>query len=46
MNNVKAPYNVNSLTNEVAMNAMDRVEVLEKNIAILLEQHTASLFTT
>ena len=38
MNNVKAPYNVNSLTSEVAMNALDNVAVLEKNVGILLEQ--------
>lgn len=38
MNNVKAPYNVNSLTSEVAINAMANVATLEKNVAILLEQ--------
>lgn len=38
MNNVKAPYNVNKLTSEVAMNAMKNIEVLEKNIKILLDQ--------
>lgn len=38
MNNVKAPYNVNSLTSEVAVNAMDNIAVLEKKIALLLEQ--------
>eukprot|EP00565_Helicotheca_tamesis_P009184 CAMPEP_0185729932 /NCGR_PEP_ID=MMETSP1171-20130828/7761_1 /TAXON_ID=374046 /ORGANISM="Helicotheca tamensis, Strain CCMP826" /LENGTH=383 /DNA_ID=CAMNT_0028398875 /DNA_START=175 /DNA_END=1326 /DNA_ORIENTATION=- len=39
MNNVKAPYNVNSLTSEVAMNALDRVEdVLKKNVECILEQ--------
>lgn len=38
MNNVKAPYNVNSLTSEVAINAMDSVAVMEKNVATLLEQ--------
>jgi histidinol-phosphate aminotransferase len=40
MNNVKAPYNVNSLTTEVAMNALDNIKTLEKNIATLLEQRT------
>ena len=38
MNNVKAPYNMNSLTTEVAMNALDSIKTLEKNIATLLEQ--------
>mmetsp|Transcript_15667 Transcript_15667/g.22097 ORF Transcript_15667/g.22097 Transcript_15667/m.22097 type:complete len:375 (-) Transcript_15667:202-1326(-) len=38
MNNVKAPYNVNSLTSEVAINAMKNIPTLEKNIAELLDQ--------
>jgi histidinol-phosphate aminotransferase len=38
MNNVKAPYNVNSLTSEVAINAMGNIATLEKNVATLLEQ--------
>ena len=38
MNNVKAPYNVNSLTSEVALNAFDNIALLEKNVATLLEQ--------
>lgn len=38
MNNVKAPYNVNSLTSEVAINAMDNIATLEKNVATLLAQ--------
>jgi len=38
MNNVKAPYNVNKLTSEVAVNAMKKIDVLEKNIKILLGQ--------
>jgi histidinol-phosphate aminotransferase len=38
MNNVKAPYNVNSLTSEVAINAMKSIPTLEKNIAALLAQ--------
>lgn len=38
MNNVKAPYNVNVLTSEVALNAMNSIETLEKNIAQILEQ--------
>ena len=38
MNNVKAPYNVNSLTSEVAINAMKSVSTLEKNVAKLLAQ--------
>jgi len=40
MNNVKAPYNVNVLTSEVAMNAMSSIATLEKNIAQTLEQRT------
>lgn len=40
MNNVKAPYNVNSLTSEVAINAMDNIGTLEQNIATLLEQRS------
>lgn len=38
MNNVKAPYNVNKLTSEVANNAMKNIDVLEKNVKTLLEQ--------
>eukprot|EP00560_Eucampia_antarctica_P007678 CAMPEP_0197823624 /NCGR_PEP_ID=MMETSP1437-20131217/944_1 /TAXON_ID=49252 ORGANISM="Eucampia antarctica, Strain CCMP1452" /NCGR_SAMPLE_ID=MMETSP1437 /ASSEMBLY_ACC=CAM_ASM_001096 /LENGTH=374 /DNA_ID=CAMNT_0043422873 /DNA_START=215 /DNA_END=1339 /DNA_ORIENTATION=+ len=38
MNNVKAPYNVNKLTSEVAQNAMKNIPFLEKNIQILLTQ--------
>lgn len=38
MNNVKAPYNVNKLTSEVAQNAMKNVHVLKKNIDILIEE--------
>jgi histidinol-phosphate aminotransferase len=38
MNNVKAPYNVNSMTSEVAINAMKSISTLEKNIASLLSQ--------
>lgn len=38
MNNVKAPYNVNKLTSEVAQNAMKNIPYLEKNIKELLEQ--------
>jgi histidinol-phosphate aminotransferase len=40
MNNVKAPYNMNSLTTEVAMNALNNIKTLEKNIAALLMQRT------
>ena len=36
MNNVKAPYNVNKLTSEVAQNALKNVHVLQKNIRTLL----------
>lgn len=38
MNNVKAPYNVNSLTSEVAINAMNSIDTLEINVASLLAQ--------
>ena len=38
MNNVKAPYNVNKLTSEVAVNAMKNIGTLEKNVKLLLGQ--------
>jgi len=38
MNNVKAPYNVNKLTQEVAINAMKNTVTLDKNIVTLMEQ--------
>jgi len=38
MNNVKAPYNVNKLTSEVAINAINNIATLENNIKVLLEQ--------
>jgi len=40
MNNVKAPYNVNSLTMEMAIQALnhDSISLLQKNISILLQQ--------
>jgi histidinol-phosphate aminotransferase len=38
MNNVKAPYNVNALTSEVAINAMNSIETLQKNVKDTLEQ--------
>lgn len=38
MNNVKAPYNVNSLTSEVALNALNSIDTLEKKVTTLLEQ--------
>jgi len=38
MNNVKAPYNVNSLTSEVAINAMKSIATLETNVKSVLEQ--------
>eukprot|EP00934_Nitzschia_sp_Nitz4_P003848 Nitzschia sp. Nitz4//scaffold72_size95085//33044//34316//NITZ4_004753-RA/size95085-snap-gene-0.121-mRNA-1//-1//CDS//3329557354//3838//frame0 len=38
MNNVKAPYNVNVLTSEVAVNAMNAIERLETNIASVLAE--------
>mmetsp|Transcript_4247 Transcript_4247/g.7796 ORF Transcript_4247/g.7796 Transcript_4247/m.7796 type:complete len:429 (-) Transcript_4247:1045-2331(-) len=38
MNNVKAPYNVNALTSEVAINAMKSIDTLEKNVKDTLAQ--------
>ena len=38
MNNVKAPYNVNKLTSEVAQNSMNNIAFLKKSIKLLLEQ--------
>jgi histidinol-phosphate aminotransferase len=38
MNNVKAPYNVNALTSEVAINALKSTDVLEKHVKETLEQ--------
>ncbi|CAB9498548.1 Histidinol-phosphate aminotransferase [Seminavis robusta] len=38
MNNVKAPYNVNALTSEVAINALQKTNVLQDNIAKVLAQ--------
>jgi len=38
MNNVKAPYNVNSLTSEVAINAMNSMDTLRKNVQSTLKE--------
>ena len=38
MNNVKAPYNVNALTSEVAINALKDTKVLDKNVGLILYQ--------
>jgi histidinol-phosphate aminotransferase len=38
MNNVKAPYNMNALTSEVAINAMKSIDTLEKHVKETLEQ--------
>ncbi len=38
MNNVKAPYNVNKLTSEVANNALKDIATLTKNVKTLLDQ--------
>jgi histidinol-phosphate aminotransferase len=38
MNNVKAPYNVSSLTSEVALNALHSVSTLEQNIGLILQE--------
>ena len=40
MNNVKAPYNVNKLTSEVAINALKNIGTLDKNVKVLLEERT------
>lgn len=38
MNNVKAPYNVNKLTSDAAINALKNTDILEKNVKDVLEQ--------
>jgi histidinol-phosphate aminotransferase len=38
MNNVKAPYNVNKLTSDAAINALKNTPVLESNVALILAQ--------
>ena len=38
MNNVKAPYNVNVMTSEVAINAMKNTNVLDENVQKVLQQ--------
>eukprot|EP00592_Proboscia_alata_P014447 CAMPEP_0194393684 /NCGR_PEP_ID=MMETSP0174-20130528/123434_1 /TAXON_ID=216777 /ORGANISM="Proboscia alata, Strain PI-D3" /LENGTH=190 /DNA_ID=CAMNT_0039189395 /DNA_START=280 /DNA_END=853 /DNA_ORIENTATION=- len=38
MNNVKAPYNINKLSSDVAINALRNIPTLETNIAILLKE--------
>ena len=38
MNNVKAPYNVNKLTAEVAFNALKNLKVYQNNIQIILQE--------
>lgn len=38
MNNVKAPYNVNKLTAEVAFNALSNLQVYQDNIQIILQE--------
>lgn len=38
MNNIKAPYNMNKLSSEVALNAIRNIHTLEKNVEILLQQ--------
>ena len=40
MNNVKAPYNINALTSQMALNAMDQTDKLQENIRALLDQRT------
>lgn len=38
MNNVKAPYNVNSLTSQLALQTFEHVDRLHTNVATLLQQ--------
>jgi histidinol-phosphate aminotransferase len=38
MNNVKAPYNVNKLTSEMAISSFDNIAVLDANVKNLLDQ--------
>lgn len=38
MNNVKAPYNVNALTSQMAMRAMDETDGVHKSVQVVLEQ--------
>jgi histidinol-phosphate aminotransferase len=38
MNNVKAPYNLNKLTSDAAINALRNTSILEENVANLLGQ--------
>mmetsp|Transcript_34404 Transcript_34404/g.61776 ORF Transcript_34404/g.61776 Transcript_34404/m.61776 type:complete len:397 (+) Transcript_34404:135-1325(+) len=38
MNNVKAPYNVNKLTSDAAVNALKNTALLEKNVRAVLDQ--------
>lgn len=40
MNNVKAPYNVNSLTSEVALNALESSSTLQTKVKSILEQRS------
>lgn len=41
MNNVKAPYNINKLSSDVAVNALRNIDTLETNIGILLNEREA-----
>ena len=38
MDNVKAPYNVNKLTSDAAVNALKNTALLEKNVRAVLDQ--------
>jgi histidinol-phosphate aminotransferase len=38
MNNIKAPYNVNKLTSDAAINALKNTPILEKNVRDVLDQ--------
>ena len=40
MNKVKPPYNVNQLTQQVALEAFDRMDDFQKEIQIIIEQRT------
>lgn len=40
MNNVKAPYNINKLTSEVAINALNNISTLNDNVKRILEMRS------
>jgi histidinol-phosphate aminotransferase len=40
MNNVKAPYNINVMTSQIALSTFDNIDVLEQHVQTTLEQRT------